>query len=310
MISSVFIRRILHAALFLLTAVSLSRSAGTDSLLTGQLQTLLENFPGTAGLYVHHFERDFDFGWRADSLFPTASMIKVPILAALFAKIDSGEPDYNREMTYRDSLRYPGADILGSFRNGETIVLSRLVMLMITTSDNTAALWNQRLAGGGTAINAWLEKAGFTATRVNSRTAGRQKAREEYGWGQSTPREMARLLTMIRNGKVAGPAASEEMYRVLCNIYWNGTALSQIPPYVQAASKQGAVSDARSEVVLVNAPSGDYVFCVMTRDQRDTGWSHDNEGFGLIRHISRLLWNYFEPDHPWRPAPGRERYVK
>jgi beta-lactamase class A len=48
--------------------------------------------------------------------------------------------------------------------------------------------------------------------------------------------------------------------------------LSQIPPTVQVASKQGAVNQSRSEVVLVNAPSGDYVFCVITKNQQDESW--------------------------------------
>lgn len=278
--------------------------------LSQTLHSLADRFQGRAGIYVHHFKKDITVSVNGDSLFPTASMIKVAIMTTLFDKIDSGLFDYDSLMVYEDSLRYPGADILGSFKSGEKIALGRLVMLMITASDNTAALWNQSLAGGGSAVNNWLEKNGFRATRVNSRTPGRQKAWEKYGWGQSTPREMSRLLTMIRRRKAVSPAASDEMYRVLGNIYWNGAALSQIPPWVGTASKQGAVSDARSEVVLVNAPSGDYVFCVMTRDQQDRGWSDDNEGVELIRHISRILWNYFEPQHPWSPAAGSLRYGK
>ncbi|MDP7608760.1 MAG: serine hydrolase, partial [Candidatus Marinimicrobia bacterium] len=65
-------------------------------------------------------------------------------------------------------------------------------------------------------------------------------------------------------------------------------------PTVQVASKQGAVSQSRSEVVLVNAPSGDYVFCIITKNQTDTRYDQDNEGFILIRNISKLLWQHFE----------------
>ena len=99
------------------------------------------------------------------------------------------------------------------------------------------------------------------------------------------------------------PAASEEMYRHLTRIYWDGEALSQIPPWVQAAAKQGAVSRSRSEVVLVNAPGGDYVFCVITKNQEDRSYDDDNEGFVLLRRISRLLWQYFEPGSEWVPPP-------
>ena len=137
---------------------------------------------------------------------------------------------------------------------------------------------------------------------MNSRTPGREASRAMYGWGQTTPREMAELVVRIREGMVVSPRASERIYRNLIRIYWDSESLSQIPPYVQAASKQGAVNRSRSEVVLVNAPHGDYVFCVITKNQHDERWTADNEGYVLLRKVSRLLWNYFEPGSTWKPA--------
>ena len=119
---------------------------------------------------------------------------------------------------------------------------------------------------------------------------------------------MATLLTLIRDGKMISPAASERIYRNLIRIYFDHDALSQIPPYVQAASKSGAVNAAKSEVVLVNAPHGDYVFCIATKNQKDQSWTNANEGSTLIRNLSKKLWNYFEPKSTWKPAAGMERY--
>ena len=178
---------------------------------------------------------------------------------------------------------------------------------MITTSDNTASLWCQSLAGTGTAINEWLDKNGFSITRVNSRTPGREANRTKYGWGQTSPREMAELLVKIREGKVISERASERIYRNLIRIYFDSQALSQIPPYIQAASKQGSVDQSKSEVVLVNAPHGDYVFCVITKNQKDDRWESDNEGYVLIRNISRLLWEEFESSD-WKPAAKIEEW--
>src|SRR5690606_33675705 len=148
-------------------------------------------------------------------------------------------------------------------------------------------------SGGGAAINAWLEKNGITHTRVNSRTPGREDAWKRYGWGQTTPREMAQLLTLIRENKVVSPRASERIYRNLTRIFWDGASLSQLPPYVQAASKTGSLDQYRAEVVLVNAPHGDYVFCVVANNMNDTRWTSDNAGNVLLRDVSRMLWNYF-----------------
>lgn len=279
-----------------------------DLVLQKKLEALIQPFEGEVGIYVRHLKTGKTAAIRADTLFPTASLIKVPIMLGLFDKINRGELDYDTTLVYRDSLLYAGEDILGSFKDGEKIALSKVMMLMITTSDNTASLWSQHLAGTGTAINEWLEKNGFSHTRVNSRTPGREDHRNKYGWGQTTPREMAELLVAIRQGRAISPAASERMYRNLVRIYWDEEALSEIPPYVQAASKQGAVDQSRSEVVLVNAPHGDYVFCVITNNQQDQRWERNNAGFVLLRDISRLLWHYFEPKSNWKPAAGLEKW--
>jgi beta-lactamase class A len=98
------------------------------------------------------------------------------------------------------------------------------------------------------------------------------------------------------------------MYRTLTRTYWDDEALSQIPPTVQVASKQGAVDRSRSEVALVNAPNGPYVFSVITKNQADTTWTADNEGFRLIREVSRTLWRHFEPDSDWRPRESNRQY--
>jgi beta-lactamase class A len=270
--------------------------------LRRKLEPLASDFQGKAGIFVQHLTTGQTVAINADSIFPTASMIKVPITIGMFNRIEKGEISYDSVLTYRDSLLYEGDDILGSFKDGEKIELAKVLMLMITTSDNTASLWCQLLAGTGREINKWLAENGFQITRVNSRTEGRAADWRKYGWGQTTPREMATMLTRIRNGDVISPRASERIYRNLVRTHYDNNALSQIPPYVQAASKAGWVSRSRSEVVLVNAPHGDYVFCVITKDQKDESFVYRNEGSELLRRVSRIIWNHFEPESKWKPA--------
>ena len=294
-------------ASFLACTLSVNAQDKIDRKLNLKLQELVKGFQGDVGIYVQNLKTGTIAQINADTIFPTASMIKVPIMCGVFDKIEKGALKYDESLVYKDSLLYAGEDILGSFKDGEKIKLGKVQMLSITTSDNTASLWLQKLVGGEN-INKWLEANGFISTRVNSRTAGRQGDWRKYGWGQTTPREMAVLVKMIYQGTAINPAASERMYRNLVRIYWDGEALSQIPPYVQAASKQGAVDQSRSEVVLVNAPHGDYVFCIATKNQKDTSWEIDNEGYRMIRSLSKLLWNHFEPKSKWKPAAGVEKY--
>ncbi len=272
------------------------------------LHALAATFHGDVGIFVQDLTTGEQVGLAADEPMPTASLIKVPILAALLAKVESGELDYHQTLTYSTAREYAGEDLLGAFADGRRVALAKVAMLMITTSDNTAALWCQELAGTGTAINDWLGANGFVHTRVNSRTPGREAARARFGWGQTTPREIATLLRRAHDGALVSPAADEELQRCLGRIYWDAEALAMIPPDVHTLSKQGAVDRSRSEVVLVDAPHGAYLFAVITNQQRDTSWGRDNEGFVLLREVSALLWRHFEPTRPYVPPAGMQRY--
>ena len=285
-----------------------SAFAQTDNKLTTQLQNAIKGFNGQVGIYVKNLKTGKTAAINADTLFPTASMIKVSIQCGVMDKIEKGELKYNQKLIYRDSLLYPGEDILGSFKDKDTIEVSKVAMLMITMSDNTASTWLQKIVTGEY-INNWLDQNGFKVMRVNSRVKGRETIRAKYGWGVTTPFEMCRLFTMIRNGEAVSPAASERMYRNMGRIYWDDKALSQIPPYVHTISKQGALDESKSETVLVNAPNGDYVFSIITNNNKDQRWVPDNEADILIRNVSALLWHYYEPKSDWKPATGVDKFM-
>jgi beta-lactamase class A len=276
---------------------SLSAQETLDPALQAKLEARVRDFRGDVGIYVRHLETGASAALHPDTLFPTASMVKLPILVTLYDQVDQGLLEMETRLTYHDSLFYgeeEDDDIVNRMRPGETVTLSKLAFFMISISDNTASLWIQGLVTGA-AVNRWLQDHDFTATRVNSRVEGRRPDWEKYGWGQTTPREMAELLVMVREGRAVSPRASESMYRTLTDSYWDDEALSSIPPTVQVASKQGAVSGSRSEVLLVNAPTGDYVLCVITKNQEDRSWEADNEGYVLLRDISRIVWEHFVP---------------
>ncbi len=293
----------LFLLLSLLTITALSFSQKTDKKLESLIQKNIEAFNGDIGIYVKNLRTGKTITINADTVFPTASIVKIPILLGITDKMEKGELNYEQELVYNDSLLYEGVDILGSFKSGEKITLRKLIMLMLTTSDNTASLWLQSLAGTGTRINSILDSLGFRHTRINSRTPGRENNRSQYGWGQTTPLEMGTLLEMIYRNKIFSPAACEKMMRCLGRNFWDqNEAISQIPPYIEVFSKNGCINAVRSEVLLVNAPHNPYVFCIFTKNNKDTSWQHDNEAWTLARKLSGILWNYFEPQDKWQPT--------
>ena len=291
--------------LFLLSLLvsSASFSQRADKKLLSLLGKTIHGFNGEIGIYVKNLKTGQTATINGDTIFPTASIVKVPILIGVMDKINRDELDYDQELIYKDSLLYEGVDILGSFKSNEKIALKKIIMLMLTTSDNTASLWLQSLAGTGTGINALLDSAGFENTRINSRTPGREANRSTYGWGQTTPKEMGRLLEKIYRNQLISVEACERMQRCLGRNFWDeNEAISQVPPYIEVFSKNGCVDSVRSEVLLVNAPHNPYIFCIFTKNNKDTRWTHENEAWSLARKISKQLWNYFEPKDKWQSA--------
>lgn len=266
----------------------------TDRKLEAQLQEAISGFKGDIGIYVKSLRTGKTVAINADTIFPTASIVKVPILLGIMDKINSGELKYDSSFTYKDSLLYAGSDILGSFKSNERIALKKIIMLMLTTSDNTASLWLQSIAGTGTRINAILDSIGVKFTRVNSRTPGRENNRTEYGWGQTTPQEMGTIFEKIYRNEIFTPAICDRMMRCLGRNYWDeNEAISVIPPTIEVFSKNGCVNASRSEVMIVNAPNNPYVFCIFTKNNKDIQWTHENEAWTMARKISKLLYSYF-----------------
>jgi beta-lactamase class A len=280
-------------AFIFLVALVPAQAQKVNKKLQHALETLTTGFKGDVGIYVKDLHTGKFASINADSIFPTASMVKVPILIGIMDKLNKGELKYHQELTYKDSLLYAGSDLLASLKNNEKVELSKVIMLMLTTSDNTASLWLQSLSGTGTRINQILDSIGYTATRVNSRTPGREAGRDKFGWGQTSPKEMATLFETLANRTLMDATSSEKMLRLLGRNYWDEEALSQIPPDVFVASKNGAVNASRSEAMYVYGKNARYVFCICTKNNKDTSWESNNEGWELARKVSKLLWETY-----------------
>ena len=278
------------SVLFIITT---SFAQKIDKKLQREIEQTIQGFNGSIGVYIKNLESNKIVSINADTIFPTASMVKIPILIGLMDKINKGELDYHQQLMYRDSLLYAGVDILGSFKDTERIELGKVMMLSLTMSDNTASLWLQSLAGKGTRINEILDSLGLKYTRVNSRTPGREANRYEFGWGQTTPKEMATIMEKISKEEIISKERSAQMLRLLGRNFWDEQAISQIPSDVFIASKNGAVNESRSEVLFVNGRGAKYIFCVCTKNNKDESWQNSNEAWTLTRKLSKIVWDHF-----------------
>src|SRR5947207_7450264 len=109
--------------LFVFFSGSIAFSQKAVRKLERGIRSAINGYGGDIGIYVKDLRNGKTISINADTIFPTASIVKVTILLGLMDKINSGELNYDSAFVYKDSLLYEGSDILGSFKNNESILL-------------------------------------------------------------------------------------------------------------------------------------------------------------------------------------------
>ncbi|HZG42563.1 MAG TPA: serine hydrolase, partial [Longimicrobium sp.] len=100
-----------------------------DPALTARLDSLVRGFRGDVGIYVRHLSTGATVAIDADTVFPTASLIKVPILLTLYEQVAQGRLSLDATVPYPDTLTYrytEATDVVGYMAAGDTLPLREL----------------------------------------------------------------------------------------------------------------------------------------------------------------------------------------
>lgn len=185
-----------------------------------------------------------------------ASVFKLPLLVALFREADAGEVDLRERLTVQGD----GAGLTGisQMRDPVEMSLRDLALAMISVSDCAAAdaLFDRV---GQPAVQACLDGLGLSATSVDGccRDMFAAVERGEPAPGQTTPRDMTRLLTAIWTDAAASPGACAAMRQLLQLQVWPHRLASGFPSGdVSVGGKTGTLPGIRNEVGVVEYPDG------------------------------------------------------
>ncbi|HNW93510.1 MAG TPA: class A beta-lactamase-related serine hydrolase, partial [bacterium] len=167
----------------------------------------------TVSVVVRDLQRGDAVYERKDVIMPAASIIKVPIMVAVFSGIDRGELTLTDTLVLREQDKADGSGILRYCTTGSVWSVYELLRLMIDKSDNTATdMLIARL--GQERINARMRELGLTATRVRRRILDY----DAIGRGvenTTTAYEISRLLELIYRGQAAAPDSCRRMMDIL-----------------------------------------------------------------------------------------------
>lgn len=255
---------------------------------------ITEAFEGRIGIAARDMRSGLCYRLRSAARFPTASVIKLPVLVHTLMLADEGYLGLGERLTMTPNDRVPGAGILTALSDGFTLSIRDACALMIALSDNAATnLILDRVGIDG--VNARMRSLGLRATTLHRKvfSAGppisAQNAR--YGLGVTTPGEMLRLLEMISRRR-AGTGSAREYLEMQQD-------RDGIPRYLSGAcayaGKSGAVDAVRNDVGLVRVAGRDIAVaafcCAMPRPL----WTADNPGLLAIGQIARALVMEWEP---------------
>ena len=117
------------------------------SSLSPSITALIEEVGGDWGIYLEDLHTGERFAHQADTPFYAASVIKIPIMTAVFSEVYAGRFALESKIALRREDQVGGAGVLQHLTPGTELTVWDLVTLMIIQSDNTATNMLIDLAG-------------------------------------------------------------------------------------------------------------------------------------------------------------------
>ena len=301
-------------AALLAAALAPSASAGVQAQVAARVQA----FQGQLGVYAKNLGTGEIIAVNADQRFPTASLIKVAVMAEVFRQMAAGHFAKTTPVTLRDSDKAGDETVpLNMLHNGTVLTVGDLLHYMIAYSDNTATNLLIGLVGTQN-VDQLLDSYGLTKTRLYRPTFRDGYAdvlpqeETEYGLGSTTPREAGTLMELIAEGKVVSRAACDEMIALLAQQQDRAMIPRSLPfekEEILVANKtgwdeekrpdaKGFKGDVRNDVAYVKTSRARWVLAICARRIADKSPGVDNEALKTGGEISRMIFDAFSAKAP------------
>ncbi|HVT39562.1 MAG TPA: serine hydrolase [Gemmatimonadaceae bacterium] len=228
----------------------------------------------------------------ADVVYPTASTIKIAVLAELYRQNEraagGGAGARFADLYTADAKDVVGgSDIMGGLTPGVTRVTNRdLATMMIAVSDNSAT--NVLIDRVGLEnVNGWLAQLGLKDTRLRRHMMD-VKAAQQGRENTATPHELVTLLAALYRGQVLNKANTDDFFKML-GTHKDSFIPRLLPADLAIASKPGELDAVRNDAGIVFVPGRPFAIAVMTT------FGPDERASELaIARIARAAHGYFE----------------
>ncbi len=265
------------------------------------LYQLLSSLEGTVGLYIHDLDCGEKFQVNPEQVFPSASVIKIPLLALLLRDVQEGRVDWNAKHPIASCNRVGGTGILCELEPDYVPTVETLAKLMIVLSDNTATNEIIDLLGIDR-VNRFCREMGCPNTVLMRKMLDFEAIRQGKN-NYMCAGEAGRLLVQAAKGEFVTPEISQTMVRILERQQYRGklpALLPAVPSYapeedkkhlkpgtVLVANKTGELVGIQHDVGIFTLPDGRrYVIAMFTGGLKD-----DALGIQAIQKVSRAVYD-------------------
>jgi len=303
--------------LILLCGLNFSLFAQPD--LSTQLAALTREFQGTIGIFAENLKTGEIISVNADTKFPSASVIKIPIMVEFFYQVAAGKINPQKKVNLTPANKWGGSGVLQYFDGATKIKLIDAVTLMIILSDNTAtnlvidALGKQH-AEKIAAVNSRMQSLGLKNTFLLNKMMSWETKTDSalsirYGVGVTTPTDMALLLKLMYQDRLVSPEISRQMLEILKKQQYDSMLPRLLPletAVITVVHKTGSVTGVCNDVGIVFSKSADYAISVFCDESHDHRGSVENMTLIAAAKASRLVWNHFTGSHGFEiPQSGQ-----
>ncbi len=225
----------------------------------------------------------FKVYFRENVCVPAASLIKLPVVCAVFKAFLEGKINLEEKYLVRKKDISWGSGVLKKFKLPYEVTYKKLIELSITESDNTATnILIKRV--GFKFINQAFKEWGLKNSKLNKLILSNAKK-----GNFTSASDISQLLSLIYYKKILTPQICKKIIHLLINQKINDRLPKYLPKTVIVAHKTGLEKGALHDAGIVFLPQREYLICILT--QKNKNYKRAKE---FIAHISKVVFKEYE----------------
>jgi beta-lactamase class A len=242
-------------------------------LIENDLLHLISSGKGIYGVSIYHFETEEEFSHNQNEEFYAASIIKLPIMSAVFAQVAEGKRSLTDKIQIRSEDIVSGDGILKNLSPGMEWTIHDLVVLMIIESDNTATNLLIDLIGVEN-IQLYMTIWGFKKTQFRHKLQIKP-SRKHNESNLITAKEINNFLRNIAMGNIVSMSVCSKMVNIMKQQKMNGLLPCLLPenegiigtiPIWEMAHKTGYVPGVEHNAGLFYLPGQTFAITALGKN--------------------------------------------